>query len=143
VIIIAGFGIPGRFIAELLDSHGVAYSVIELNPTIVERCKHLPVIVGDVRDENILRQAGIEQASLLAITVPIEETVQQAIVVAKRLRPDLRIIARVNYTSAGLKAQQLGAEQIVVGEQLIAREFFRLIENGLLMKHSTTHAAET
>jgi len=48
--------------------------------------------------------------------------------VAKRMRPDLRISARVNYTSAGLKAQQLGAEHVVIGEQLIAREFFRLFE---------------
>jgi voltage-gated potassium channel Kch len=127
-VIIAGFGIPGRFIAELLDFHEMPYSVIELNASIVERCTRVPIIVGDAREENVLRAAGIEQATMMAITLPIEDVVHQIIAVAKRLKPDLRIAARVNYTSAGLKAQQLGAEHVVIGEQLIAREFFRVFE---------------
>src|SRR4051812_2284258 len=127
-VIIAGFGIPGRFIAELLDFHDMPYSVIELNASIVERCTKVPIIFGDARDENVLRAAGIEQATMMAITLPVENVVHEIIAVAKRLKPDLRISARVNYTSAGLKAQQLGAEHVVIGEQLIAREFFRVFE---------------
>src|SRR5437868_5507781 len=130
-VIIAGFGIPGRFIAELLDFHEMPYSVIELNASIVERCTKVPIIFGDAREENVLRAAGIETATMLAITLPLEDVVHQIIQVARRIRPDLRISARVNYTSAGLKAQQLGAEHVVIGEQLIAREFFRLIEKDL------------
>jgi voltage-gated potassium channel Kch len=130
-VIIAGFGIPGRFIAELLDFHDMPYSVIELNASIVERCTKVPIIYGDAREESVLRQAGIETATMMAITLPLEDVVHQIIGVARRLRPDLRIAARVNYTSAGLKAQQLGAEHVVIGEQLIAREFFRVFEKDI------------
>ncbi len=130
-VIIAGFGIPGRFIGELLDFHDMPYSVIELNASIVERCTKVPIIYGDAREESVLRQAGIENATMMAITLPAEDVVHQIIQVAKRMRPDLRISARVNYTSAGLKAQQLGAEHVVIGEQLIAREFFRLFEKDI------------
>jgi CPA2 family monovalent cation:H+ antiporter-2 len=130
-VIIAGFGIPGRFIGELLDFHEMAYSVIELNASIVERCTTVPIIYGDAREEKVLREAGIEKATMLAITLPAEDVVHQIIQVARRMRPDLRIVARVNYTSAGLKAQQLGAQQVVIGEQLIAREFFRLFEKDI------------
>ena len=130
-VIIAGFGIPGRFIAELLDFHEMPYSVIELNSSIVERCTKVPMIFGDARDENVLRAAGIETATMMAITLPIENVVHEIIGVARRMRPDLRIAARVNYTSAGLKAQQLGAEHVVIGEQLIAREFFRVFEKDI------------
>jgi voltage-gated potassium channel Kch len=130
-VIIAGFGIPGRYIAELLDYHGVPYSVIELNPSTIKRCTHVQMILGDVREESVLRQAGIEHAVLLAITVPVEETVLQAIAVARRVRPGLRIFARMNYTSSGLKAQSLGADQVITSEQLVANEFFRLIDNAL------------
>ena len=130
-VIIAGFGIPGRFIAELLDFHEMPYSVIELNSSIVERCTKVPIIFGDARNEDVLKQAGIETATMMAITLPAEDIVHQIIQVAKRLKPDLRISARVNYTSAGLKAQQLGAEHVVIGEQLIAREFFRVFEKDI------------
>ena len=129
--IIAGFGIPGRFIAELLDYHEIPYSVIELNSSIVDRCTTVAIIQGDAREEDVLRRAGIENATMLAITLPAEDVVHQIIQTARRLRPDLRITARVNYTSAGLKAQQLGAEHVVIGEQLIAREFFRLLEKDI------------
>jgi CPA2 family monovalent cation:H+ antiporter-2 len=129
--IIAGFGIPGRFVAELLDFRSIPYCVIELNHATVARCKTAPFVIGDVREESVLRAAGIEKATLLALTVPVQEVVQEAIIIARRIRPDLKIFARVHYTSAGLKAQQLGADLVIVEEQLVAREFFRQIEGDL------------
>src|SRR3954463_14553563 len=116
-VIIAGFGIPGRFIAELLDYHQIPYSVIELNASIVDRCTTVAMISGDAREEAVLRQAGIENATMLAITLPNEEVVHQIIQTARRMKPGLKITARVNYTSAGLKAQQTGGEDRVVGGQ--------------------------
>jgi voltage-gated potassium channel Kch len=139
-VIIAGFGIPGRFIGELLDYHEIPYSVIEMNSSIVNRCTTVPMIYGDAREEKVLREAGIETATMLAITLPVEENVHQIIQTAKRIRPDLRIAARVNYTSAGLKAQQMGAEHVVIGEQLIAREFFRLFEKDITKKSAPASA---
>jgi hypothetical protein len=59
------------------------------------------------------------------------------------MRPDLKIAARVNYTSAGLKAQQLGAEHVVIGEQLIAREFFRVFEKDITKKTTPARATGT
>src|SRR5436190_22706932 len=87
-VIIAGFGIPGRFIAELLDYHEIPYSVIELNSSIVDRCTTVAMIQGDAREEKILRAAGIEDATMLAITLPAEEIVHQIIQTARRVKPD-------------------------------------------------------
>src|SRR5688572_22874262 len=134
--IIVGFGIPGRFIAELLDYRGIEHCVIELNSAVADRCKTTPIIVGDARDEAILREAHIETATMVAITLPVEAIVHETISAVRRMRPDVHIIARANYTSAGLKAQTLGADQVVVEEQLAAREFFRLIEAGLALKET-------
>jgi voltage-gated potassium channel Kch len=142
-VIIAGFGIPGRFIAELLDYHAIPYSVIELNSSIVARCTTVPMIYGDAREEKVLREAGIDTATMMAVTLPSEEIVHQIIQTAKRMRPDLKIAARVNYTSAGLKAQQLGAEHVVIGEQLIAREFFRVFEKDITKTTTPTRATGT
>jgi voltage-gated potassium channel Kch len=139
-VLIAGFGIPGRFVAELLDFHGIAHCVIEQNPVVAERCTTTRIVTGDVRDEAVLQQAGIESATLVALTLPLESVVHEAIQVVRRLRPDVRIIARVNFTSAGLIAQKLGADQVVVEEQLAAREFFRLIEGNLGVRRAATAA---
>jgi voltage-gated potassium channel Kch len=126
-VIIAGFGIPGRFVAELLDYQFISHCVIEQNPAVAQRCRTTAIVTGDARDETVLKNAGIEHATLVAITLPVEAIVHQVIESVRRLRADVRIIARVNFTSAGLIAQKLGADTVVVEEQLAAREFFRLI----------------
>ena len=72
--IIAGFGVPGRAVAEWMTDHKIPYTVIEKNAQIVDRCSltGTPIIAGDVQDEAILRQAGIENAGVFAVTVPVE-----------------------------------------------------------------------
>lgn len=130
-VIIAGFGIPGRFVAELLDYRTIPYVVIESNEETSRRCNTAAFVIGDCREEETLRRAGIETATLLAITVPDEKIAHQTIETAHRMKPDLPIVARVHYTSGGLKAQQLGAEKVIVAEQVVAREFFRVMEGQL------------
>src|SRR2546421_12679767 len=76
-VIIVGFGRPGRFVAEILDARKVPYCVIELNPTnarSIAACKK-SVVCGDARDPALLKQAGIDAADLLAVTLPDERIV--------------------------------------------------------------------
>jgi monovalent cation:H+ antiporter-2, CPA2 family len=131
--IIAGFGIPGRMIAENLHRRGMSYCVIELNAATVERCAHrgVPIIVGDARDEHALRNAGIERATLVAVTLPDEPIALEAVTAIRRLNPTARIIVRCAYTSSGLDATRRGANDVVVAEQIVANEFSRLIDDRL------------
>jgi len=132
-VIIAGFGLPGRFVAELLDFRNIPYTVIEQNPQIVTRVGACGtrIIGGDVREESVLRAAGIESARILALCIPDEKAACDATAVARRLAPSIRIIARCHYTSAGLRAHALGADDVIVAEQLVAREFFKAIDGRL------------
>jgi len=138
-VIIAGFGVPGRAFAEWMTQHKMPHIVIEKNESIVDRCSATgtPIIAGDIRSEESLLRAGIKQASSLALTVPIESVVLEAIPIARRLNPSIRIIARVQYISAGLEAVRRGADESVVAEELAAREFVRLLEGG----HATIHSS--
>ncbi|HEV7298123.1 MAG TPA: NAD-binding protein [Tepidisphaeraceae bacterium] len=128
--IIAGYGVPGRAAAEAYKNAGTAYCVIELNPATVDRCGHTgtPIIEGDVTDEATLRQAGAESADVLLLLVPNEKAVLAAIPIARRLNPNLKIVARCNYTSSGLEAQRRGANETIVAEQTVALEVLRLLE---------------
>lgn len=130
--VIAGYGVPGRAVGEILSSRKEPFCVIELNRQTVERCSHVGVhiIEGDVCDEQTLRRAGVERASLLILAVPSDPAVLQAITVARRLNPSVRILARCHFVSSGMEAHRRGANQVVVEEQVVAQELKRLIEVG-------------
>ena len=132
-VIIVGFGLPGRFVAEVLDARQIAYTVIELNPSNAKSiaATRKPVLCGDARDPELLRRAGIETARVLAITLPDEKIVLEVLHVAKGLNPQIRMMARCNYTSTGIKAERAGAMAVIVEEQIVALEFAKLISNTL------------
>jgi monovalent cation:H+ antiporter-2, CPA2 family len=129
--IIAGFGVPGRAAADWLAEHHTPFCVIELNPTTVTRCGKygVPIIAGDVNDETILRQAGIDSASMLILAVPNDKAVLSAIAIARRLNPDINVVARCNFISIGLQATRLGAREVIVAEQVVANELLRVLDN--------------
>jgi monovalent cation:H+ antiporter-2, CPA2 family len=131
-VIIAGYGIPGRFVAEYCDRHNIPYVVIERNPTIVLRCQSAGtrIIEGDSRDTQTLRDAGIDESTDMAITLPDDMAVLETIATARRLKPSIRIIARATFVSGGMEAARRGADEVVVAEQVVAQEFARLIEKG-------------
>ncbi len=128
-VIIAGFGLPGRWVADIFDRHGVDYVIVERNPATIDAQRRLGrlVIEGNISDEQTLRAAGIEDASILALTVPDEEAVLKATDLARRLKPDIYIVARTLYSSSGLRATQLGADDVVKAEQAVARQFYEMM----------------
>ncbi len=128
-VIIAGYGIPGRFVAENCDKHGIPYVVIERNPTVALRCQSAGtrIIEGDSRDAQTLRDAGVEGSSDIAITLPDDIAVLDTIATARRLNPSIRIIARATFVSSGMEAAKRGADDVVVAEQVVAEAFVREI----------------
>lgn len=135
--IVAGFGVPGRVAADSLLAGGVVLCVIELNRTTVERCATTKyhVIEGDVCEEDVLRRAGVDRATLLVLAVPNDAAVLEAITVARRLNPKLRILARCRFISSGMEAHRRGANEVVIEEQVVAQELQRRIETNV-----TAHA---
>jgi voltage-gated potassium channel len=128
--IIAGFGLPGREVADRVHELGHSFCVIELNPTTVQRCSKIdvPIIAGDCTDPAVLTRAGIERATLFIIAIPDEKAALEATTQARRLNPSIRIVTRCHYTSTGIVARSGGADEVVVAEQVVAAEMSRLIE---------------
>jgi len=132
-VIIAGFGVAGRFIAEFLGEREIEFVVVELNADTCRAQRELgvPVINGSIADSSVLEEAGIESASVLALAIPDEKAAIDATAVAHELRPEIHIIAATRYTSSGFRALQNGADEVVVAEQAVAREFYCRIERHL------------
>ena len=132
-VVIAGFGIVGRMVTEVMKQQKIPYCIVESNRATVDRCEKIdiPIMYGDIREEAVLRAAGIEQAAMLAVALPNEKDALQAVEIARRLNPKLPIIARCAFTSGGLQALQLGATVAVVAEQVVAQEFARVVREHL------------
>lgn len=128
-VIIAGFGLAGRWIAEIFDRHGVEYVVVDANPQTVEtQCKlGRRAICGNISDEDTLQRAGITDASILALTIPDEQALRRATQAAKRLNPAVYVVGRTMYSSSGMQAEQLGADEVVKVEQVVARQFYEML----------------
>src|SRR5688572_9711318 len=109
-VIVAGFGIPGREVVNLLEAREVPFVVVELNDQTVKRCATagLNIIQGDIADEDVLRSAGIDRATLLALAIPDDQAVLRAIDLARRLNPAVRILARCRRVSTALEATRRG-----------------------------------
>jgi CPA2 family monovalent cation:H+ antiporter-2 len=131
--IIAGFGVPGRAVAEMLGRRKVPFCVIELNAETVHRCAMVGVhiIEGSADSESVLRSARIEHAALLLLALPNDAAVLEAVRVARQLNPTLHIIARCRFISAGMEAHRRGATETIVEEQMVAEEFTRRLDQFL------------
>ncbi|MBI4580408.1 MAG: NAD-binding protein [Planctomycetes bacterium] len=128
-VIIAGFGLAGRWVADIFDRHGIEYVVVEENPQTVETQGKLGrhMIQGDIGDEQTLRRADIEGASILVLTAPDEAAVLRATQIARQIRPDIYIVARTTHVSAGIQASQYGANEVIKAEQVVARHFYEML----------------
>ena len=124
-VIVAGFGLAGRCVADLLRDAAIPCRIVERNPETVETQRALgrDIIAGDITTRDTLISAGLSTAAALALTIPDEDAVLEATKLTRRLRAEIYIIARTNYSSKGMRASQLGADDVVKAEQAVARQF--------------------
>jgi voltage-gated potassium channel Kch len=129
-VIIVGFGLSGRACANALLEQGVSICVIEMNSDVVSRCAAggLQIIKGDASDTDVLRHAGIERASDVAVTIPQDEWAFRVVERVRQMNPSVRIIARCTFVSGGMEAHRRGADEVVVAEQVVAQEFGRMMQ---------------
>lgn len=132
-VIIVGYGLAGRCVADFLKQSNVPYVIVEKNPVTVETQKSLGqnIIQGYAADTQTLIDAGLNTADILALTIPDEEAVLAATSLARRLRPKIYIIARTNYSSKGMRASQLGADDVIKAEQAVALQFYEKMRKHL------------
>ncbi|MCK5075644.1 MAG: NAD-binding protein, partial [Calditrichia bacterium] len=113
--IIAGFGINGQNIARILKLLSIPYSILEINPSTIEKYKSLgePIYFGDIDRKDNLKIIGISKASLLVIAISDMEACKRAIKLSKSLNPGLKIIVRSNYLAQVETMYKMGADLVL------------------------------
>jgi len=132
-VIIAGFGIVGRAVADQIGEYCSSVTVIELNSGTVSRQRALgrDIIFGDASNAEVLHAAGIEHAQTLVLTIADDDAAIRAVETARRLKHDLTIIVRTGYMGKGLAAKSLGASEIIVEEVVTAHAMSEAVHRSL------------
>lgn len=118
-VVICGFGPLGQTFGGVLHAHDIPFVVLELNPDTIEKVKrkNRPAFFGDGASEELLFEAGLERAKLLAITVPDFLNAGAIIRQARKINPEIPIVTRAKFRNEVDKLYAAGAD-VVISEEL-------------------------
>jgi CPA2 family monovalent cation:H+ antiporter-2 len=118
-IIIAGAGRFGQVVNRMVTQSGYKTTVLDPNLKIVEvlRTFGFRVFLGDTTRPDLLKAAGFDTAKVLVICFDDPKKAVQLTEYARRLRPDIHIIARAHDREHVFQLYRAGADDIV-------REYF-------------------
>lgn len=127
-VVIAGYGVAGRMLANALKACGLRYLILELNAETVKMARELrePAYYADITNDETLEHAHIARARALVIMINDPDAVRRAIASARRLAPDLAVYVRAHYLSEqqllnGVGANDIVVEELEAGIELMAR----------------------
>ena len=116
-VIICGWGRVGRSIARAITNAGEDVVVIDRDANRLATSPH-PSIQGDVTDDAILQEAGIDRARVLVAALNTDADNLYVTVSGRALKPDLFIIARARTESSEPKLTRAGADRVVNPQRL-------------------------
>ena len=121
-IIIAGGGRVGEEIARVISIKNKKFIIIDSDETMVNslRKKGYIVVSGDASNESVLKEAGIQYAKKIMITLPKAETNILVTLTSKELNPEIEIYSRCEKPSLVSKLKKAGAKVVIVPEIIAA-----------------------
>jgi len=123
-IIVVGYGRVGKFVAADLGVRKRRFVMIEDQSDVISLAKEagLETVRGNAATQDILMEAGIDRASHLLIAIPEGFEAGGIAELARKLQPDIKIIARAHSAEETRHLLAHGANKVVMGEQEIARQ---------------------
>lgn len=113
--IVCGYGRVGSRIAARLADEVAGLVVIDQS---ADRCAVAaadghPTIQGDSTDDDLLREAGIERAATLVVSLASDADAISTVLSARVLNPALRIVSRANSENSEAKLLRAGVDRVV------------------------------
>jgi CPA2 family monovalent cation:H+ antiporter-2 len=135
--IVIGYGPVGQTVSRLLRENSIEPIIIELNVETVQSLikKGYKAIYGNASHIDTLKKAGVKNADVLVISAANIPESDEIVKNAKRLNPDIRVIARTLYVSEVQNLKKAGADVILSDEGELA-----LSVTEVILRHSgATH----
>lgn len=135
-VVVCGFGRMGRSLCRQLasdDQHEFVVIDRDADAIAMARDCGYHALVGDATDDDLLRDAGIERASGLAVVLPSDADNLFVVMSARLLRPDVQIIARATSEPTAAKLSRAGADRVVSLYETGATKMVQLLTNAQLV----------
>ena len=128
-VILVGYGRVGKLVAHGLRATPTAVLLIESQSDLAReaRAEGFEVVTGNAVEPDVLREAGIERAHRMLIAIPEGFEAGAICEAARKLRPDLSVIARAHSDAQFAHLVEHGCDKVVLGEREIARQMLELI----------------
>jgi len=126
--VICGFGAGGANLARVLEGRGLPFLIVEYDPFVIDRVRAAgyDAVFGDCTNPEVLEQAGIADARLLALTFAQVSDALLAAQVARTLNPRIDIVARGGSGGGTQRLlREVGVSEVVDPEFESSLEFVR------------------
>lgn len=126
-VIICGHGRTGANLSSILKRYHIPYMVADLNPRVISdlRDQGIPSIYGDAGSPHILDKAGVGKARVLALACPDPMAELTATEYARRVNPNIDIIARAPEERMAKRLRDMGVTDTVEPNLQASLEFVR------------------
>jgi CPA2 family monovalent cation:H+ antiporter-2 len=130
-IIIIGFGINGRNIAEAARKNEVPYLVLELNSETVKRelKNNEPIVYADALQVRTLEKAFVHTARMVVVSISDLSSTMRLVKQIRSMNKEIIIIARTRYLIDIEQLKQLGATEVIAEELETAKTIFEKVLN--------------
>ena len=114
-VLLCGFGRVGQNLARVLESQGIEFLAMDLDPARVRaaRAAGLPAMYGDAADEELLQRVGVDSASAVVVTFSDPDIALGIVRAIRRFSTDLPILVRTQDDSRLEELRAAGATEVV------------------------------
>lgn len=128
-VIICGFGRNGQTVSNELRIRKQPFVVIDQNHELIMNYSGEPVkfIEGDATEDEVLEQAGIQNAKSIVSTMPVDADNLFVVLTARSLNPKITIVSRASNASADRKLHVAGVDHVVMPEGVGGAHMAKLV----------------
>lgn len=123
-LIVLGYGDVGKRVTEILKRNNLNFLVVDSHPEVFDKAD-FDFVVGNATSEDTLKEANVENASTIIISLNDDNDVIFATLIARNLNPSVTIMARANSYRSIDKIYKAGADYVpsisIVAGQMLAR----------------------
>jgi voltage-gated potassium channel len=132
--ILCGYGRVGRQVAAEFALDGVSFVVVEQDRETVEECvqKGYLVLLGEASDDHVLEEAGLRRARGLVAAVDSDAENVFVVLSARKLNPELHIVARAGSEESAAKLEIAGADRTLSPYAVGGRRLASLVTHPLV-----------
>jgi voltage-gated potassium channel len=114
--VLLGYRKGGREFAKMLQEMGKRFMIIDYDPEVVDELDRAgyEYLYGDVTDETLLQEVGIEDAKIIITTISDAKTTEFILAKMQAVNPAAIVICTAETMSAAAEFYELGASYVIV-----------------------------